>query len=279
MNNYFVIGNPIDHSLSPLIHNYWFKKYKIQSKYEKKKLEENDLKNFINDMKNNNQIDGANVTVPFKKKIIPFLDQLTDVSQKTLSVNTIYKENGKLIGHNTDAPAFAQTLLDLKYWRDGSSRPLRSLIIGAGGVTSSVIFAIEELNDVEGEYYIMNRTKKNAEDLIRNGLKEFKTKPKVLDWGDIPKNLDIIVNTTSVGLAKDENLKLDFSIYKNSKKTVFYDLIYNPKETNFLNDAKERGNTVINGKMMFVLQAKKAFLHWTKINVEIDDEILRLLDR
>ena len=147
-----------------------------------------------------------------------------------------------------------------------------------GGVTSSVIFAIDELNDVEGEYYIMNRTKKIAEDLIRNGLKEFKTKPKVLDWGDIPKNLDIIVNTTSVGLAKDENLKLDFSIYKNSKKTVFYDLIYNPKETNFLNDAKERGNTVINGKMMFVLQAKKAFLHWTKIDVEIDDEILRLLD-
>ena len=80
-------------------------------------------------------------------------------------------------------------------------------------------------------------------------------------------------------MAKDENLKLDFSIYKNSKKTVFYDLIYNPKETNFLNDAKERGNTVINGKMMFVLQAKKAFLHWTKIDVEIDDEILRLLDR
>ena len=102
MSNYFVIGNPIDHSLSPIIHNYWFKKYKIQSKYEKKKLKENDLKNFITEMKNNKQIDGANVTVPFKKKIIPFLDQLTDISQKTLSVNTIYKENGKLIGHNTD---------------------------------------------------------------------------------------------------------------------------------------------------------------------------------
>ena len=82
MSNYFVIGNPIDHSLSPLIHNYWFKKYKIQSKYEKKKLKENDLKNFITDMKNNKLIDGANVTVPFKKKIIPFLDQLTDISQK-----------------------------------------------------------------------------------------------------------------------------------------------------------------------------------------------------
>ena len=278
MSNYFVIGNPIDHSLSPLIHNYWFKKYKIQSEYEKKKLEENDLKNFINEMKKNKNIDGANVTVPFKKKIIPFLDQLTEISQKTLSVNTIYKENEKLIGHNTDAPAFTQTLLDLKDWRSGFNRPLRSLVIGAGGVTSSIIFAIQELNDVEGEYYIMNRTKENAEDLIRTGLKEFKTKPKVLDWGDIPKNLDIIVNTTSVGLVKNENLNLDFANYKNSKNTIFYDLIYNPRETNFLIDAKERGNTVINGKMMFVLQAKKAFLHWTKIDVEIDDEILRLLD-
>ena len=103
---------------------------------------------------------------------------------------------------------------------DGSNRPLRSLIIGAGGVTSSVIFAIDELND-ERKIYILRTEQKNVEDLIRNGLKEFKTKPKVLDWGDIPKNLDIIVNTTSVGLAKDENLKLDFSIYKNSKKNCF----------------------------------------------------------
>lgn len=284
MNNYFVIGNPISHSLSPLIHNHWFRKYTVDSNYERRKLNEDDLKGFIEEVRRAPQINGANVTVPFKKKIIPFLDELTEISQRTLSVNTIYKEKGKLIGHNTDAMAFGQTLVDLKFLRDEkdiaiTDQPLRSLIIGAGGVTSSVIWAMGNLNsNKESTSYIMNRTKKNAENLIYNGMTENYSKSKVLDWGDIPKNLDIIINTTSIGLTKDEKLKLDFSSYNGLKNTLFYDLIYNPKETNFLADAKKRGNKVMNGKMMFILQAKLAFYYWTKIDVEIDDELINLLN-
>lgn len=284
MNNYFVIGNPISHSLSPLIHNHWFRKYRVDSNYEKRKLDEDDLKGFIEEVRRVSQINGANVTVPFKKKIIPFLDELTEISQRTLSVNTIYKEKGKLIGHNTDAMAFGQTLVDLKFLRDEkdiaiTDQPLRSLIIGAGGVTSSVIWAMGNLNsNKESTSYIMNRTKKNAENLIYNGMTENYSKSKVLDWGDIPKNLDIIINTTSIGLTKDEKLKLDFSSYNGLKNTLFYDLIYNPKETNFLADAKKRGNKVMNGKMMFILQAKLAFYYWTKIDAEIDDELINLLN-
>ena len=284
MNNYFVIGNPISHSLSPLIHNHWFRKYRVDSNYEKRKLDEDDLKGFIEEVRRAPQINGANVTVPFKKKIIPFLDELTEISQRTLSVNTIYKEKGKLIGHNTDAMAFGQTLVDLKFLRDEkdiaiTDQPLRSLIIGAGGVTSSVIWAMGNLNsNKESTSYIMNRTKKNAENLIYNGMTENYSKSKVLDWGDIPKNLDIIINTTSIGLTKDEKLKLDFSSYNGLKNTLFYDLIYNPKETNFLADAKKRGNKVMNGKVMFILQAKLAFYYWTKIDAEIDDELINLLN-
>tara|TARA_X000000950_G_C13766626_1_gene599161 strand:+ start:242 stop:1099 length:858 start_codon:yes stop_codon:yes gene_type:complete len=284
MNNYFVIGNPISHSLSPLIHNHWFRKYTVDSNYERRKLNEDDLKGFIEEVRRAPQINGANVTVPFKKKIIPFLDELTEISQRTLSVNTIYKEKGKLIGHNTDAMAFGQTLVDLKFLRDEkdiaiTDQPLRSLIIGAGGVTSSVIWAMGNLNsNKESTSYIMNRTKKNAENLIYNGMTENYSKSKVLDWGDIPKNLDIIINTTSIGLTKDEKLKLDFSSYNGLKNTLFYDLIYNPKETNFLADAKKRGNKVMNGKMMFILQAKLAFYYWTKIDAEIDDELINLLN-
>ena len=282
MNNYFVIGNPISHSLSPLIHNYWFKKYKIQSIYEKKKLEENDLKAFTDEMRNNKNINGANVTVPFKKKIIPFLDELTSISENTQSVNTIIKKNGKLTGHNTDATAFLETLGEYK--RQESNKPLRSLVIGAGGVASSVIFALEELNNSESTTYIFNRTKINAEkmliDIVRNKKGKYSTmiKPTVLEWGDIPKNLEIVVNTTTVGLKKDENLNLNFSNYKGLEHVLFYDLIYNPKETSFLSDAKKRGNKIMNGNMMFLLQAKQAFHHWTDVDVEIDDEILKLLD-
>jgi len=278
MNNYFVIGNPIVHSLSPVIHNHWFRKYNIEGYYEKRKLEEEDLKNFINEIRNNKNINGANITVPFKKKIINFLDELSSAAQTTQSVNTIVKKNGKIIGHNTDVSAFNETIKNyIKNKFDNKS--LNSLIIGAGGVTSSVISSLVNLNNINNTLYIMNRTKKKAEDLVLSGLTSASKRPNVLDWGDIPQNLDIVINTTSVGLVKDESLNLDFSNYKGTNNTLFYDLIYNPKETNFLTDAKKRGNQIKNGQMMFLLQAKHAFRLWTNIDVEIDNEVLKLVDQ
>lgn len=281
MHNYFVIGNPIEHSLSPIVHNYWFKKYKINSKYEKKKLEENDLNNFINEMRANNHINGANVTVPFKNKIIPFLDELTDISKKTLSVNTIYKKNGKLIGNNTDAPAFHDTLKNNNSWSSGKT--LKTLIIGAGGVAPSILWAIRKLSGMHGEIYLANRTKQKALSLLekieQQGAPQdtFKGKIEILEWGEIP-DVNLIVNTTSVGLINNERLSLDFKKFQNNKDVLFYDLIYNPKETNFLSDANQRGNRTMNGKMMFLLQAAGAFNEWTKKNVEINDEVIKLLD-
>ena len=271
MNNYFVIGNPVDHSLSPLIHNYWFKKYKINGTYEKRKLETNELKGFTEEIRNNKSFKGANVTVPFKNEIIPFLDELSNVAEETFSVNTIVKENKKLIGHNTDATAFEKTLEE-----NDSYLSLKTLIIGAGGVTSSIIWAIRSFN--HNKIYIVNRTQEKAIELVRrlspgligNGI-------EVLDWGEIP-DVSLIVNTTSLGLKQNDNLKLDFKKYNNKKDSMFYDLIYNPKETNFLIDAKKRGNYIKNGKMMFLLQAKQAFQLWTNVDVKIDEEILKIVD-
>ena len=272
MSSHFVIGNPIDHSLSPSIHNYWFKKYKINSQYEKKKLENKDLENFIKEMRNDKKIKGANVTVPFKNKIIPFLDDLSPISKETFSVNTVTKENNKLIGHNTDATAFHKTLEENDPWSAQTT-----FIIGAGGVTPSVIWAIREL-DCKDKIYIINRTKEKAEDLVK------KLSPRligdgieVLDWGKVP-DVNLIVNTTSLGLKKNDNLNLDFRKYQNNNSCLFYDLIYNPKETSFLSEAKKRGNYIKNGKMMFLLQAKQAFRLWTNIEAEIDKEILKIVD-
>lgn len=270
MNSYFVIGNPIDHSLSPLIHNYWFKKYQIQSIYEKKKLEENNLKDFTDEIRNSEHINGVNVTVPFKNKILPFLDELTPISKKTLSVNTIFKKNRKLIGHNTDATAFHKTLNKNNSWL-----ALNALIIGAGGVTSSIIWAIRELN-LKGKLYITNRTKEKAIELVKR-IGPLGINIEVLEWGEIP-DVNLVVNTTSVGLIKDEKLSLDFGKYQNNKNSLFYDLIYNPKETKFLNDAKKRNNEIMNGKMMFLLQAKQSFQLWTEVDAEIDDEVIKFLD-
>ena len=105
MRKYLVIGNPIDHSLSPKLHNFWIKSNNIDADYDKKKIEEGEIKNLIQEVKNQ-KISGVNVTVPFKKTIIPYLDELSLEAKQTQSVNTIVYENNKLVGHNTDIGGF-----------------------------------------------------------------------------------------------------------------------------------------------------------------------------
>ena len=109
MNKYLVIGNPIEHSLSPLLHSFWIKKHSINAIYEKQLVEKNDIERIFNDMKEN-KIQGINVTVPFKKIVIPFLDQLSDTAKKTQSVNTIFKRQNKLVGDNTDVYGFSEAI-------------------------------------------------------------------------------------------------------------------------------------------------------------------------
>ena len=106
MKKYLVVGNPIEHSQSPLIHNHWIKKYSlIDSVYEKIEVDEKDLKNIVRDIRDD-KIIGANVTVPFKKSIIPHLDELHDTARDTQSVNTLHKVGNKIVGYNTDTSGF-----------------------------------------------------------------------------------------------------------------------------------------------------------------------------
>ena len=276
MKKYLVIGNPIEHSLSPKIHNHWMRKYNLNdSIYEKKKVEENDLKQIVEDIRNDD-IAGINVTVPFKKLIIPHLDELHETAKNTQSVNTLHKVGNKIIGYNTDAAAFLKTVSDYYGFTtteiDGDVPRRDFFILGAGGVTSSIIFPLQFLvGKSPGVIWVSNRTKKNAEQ-----LKKLFPKIELVEWGQKPPIFcDIVVNTTSVGLKKNDELNIDLKI---DKKTLFYDLIYNPKETNFLKDARLRGNKTMNGQMMFLYQAKIAFNHWTGINPEIDDELIKILE-
>ena len=278
MKKYLVIGNPIEHSLSPLIHNHWMKKYHlVDSVYEKRKVEEKDLKNIIEEIRGD-KIVGVNVTVPFKKLIIPFLDRLDSTAEETQSVNTLFKSNNKIIGYNTDSSGFCDTIRKL-YPMSSDSNMLLPLedkhifIIGAGGVTSSIISALklQGANNIT----LSNRTKEKA-----NELQKLFPKIEILDWGKRPTICNVVINTTSIGLNKDEELEIDFSDYDKDfhKNLLFYDLIYNPKETVFLRKARLRGNKTMNGKMMFLNQAKYAFNIWTNIVPEIDDELIKLLD-
>ena len=263
MKKYLVIGNPIEHSLSPKLHNHWIKKNNIDAVYDKKKLNENDIEGTILKVRNG-EIDGINVTIPFKKSVIPYLDQLTPLANKTQSVNTIYKEKKKVIGHNTDVGGFELGLKHINY----NVKNKKVFILGAGGVVSSIILALKKMGS--SKIILSNRTKEKAED-----LKKIYSDLEIIDWGETP-DFNVIINATSLGLKNHDEIKLDYTDMGSNK--LFYDVIYNPRQTKFLSKAKQFGNQIENGKMMFVYQAHQAFTIWHKIMPEIDDETIKLLD-
>ena len=262
MKKYFVIGNPINHSLSPKLHNYWLEQNNINGVYEKIKLEENEIENFILKIKNQ-EINGCNVTVPFKKTVIPFLDKLSLEAEQTQSVNTISFHNGDLIGHNTDIGGFQKAINKLNY----KVKDKKILILGAGGVVPSIIFALNKME--ASKITVSNRTYKKAEN-----LKSQFNKINIVNWGEIPE-FDIIINATSLGL-NNETIDLNTSNIGDGK--LFYDVIYNPSETNFLKDGKKLGNQTENGKLMFIYQAFEAFKLWHGLEPTVNNQILKLLD-
>jgi len=263
MKKYLVIGNPIGHSLSPKLHNHWIKKNNIDAVYDKKQLNENDIEGTILKVRNG-EIDGINVTTPFKKSVISYLDQLTPLANEAQSVNTIYKEKNKVIGHNTDIGGFELGLKRINY----NVKNKKVFILGAGGVVSSIILALKKMG--ASKIILSNRTKEKAED-----LKKIYSDLEIIDWGETP-DFNVIINATSLGLKNHDEIKLDYTDMGSNK--LFYDVIYNPRQTKFLSKAKQLGNQIENGKMMFVYQAHQAFTIWHKIMPEIDDETIKLLD-
>ena len=219
MKKYFVIGNPIEHSLSPKLHNYWIKQNNLDAIYDKKQLNERDIGEIITEVKNN-KIDGINVTVPFKKSVIPFLDQLTSLADETQSVNTIFKRENKIIGDNTDIGGFENSLNHINY----NVKNKKIFILGAGGVTPSIILVLKKLG--ASKISLSNRTKQKSED-----LKKIHSDLEIIDWGQI-SDFDMIINATSLGLKNNDQIKLDYNKIGSNK--LFYDIVYNPSKTNFL---------------------------------------------
>ena len=263
MKKFLVIGNPIDHSLSPKLHNYWINNNSIDAIYEKQKLNEDELEQIILQIRNK-EISGVNVTVPFKKAVIPHLDELSHESQKTQSVNTIYLKDNKVVGHNTDIVGFETSIKKSEY--DPNNKEV--LILGAGGVVPSIIFALIKMK--VSKIKICNRTKEKAEN-----LKKIYKNIEIIDWGET-LNFDMIINATSLGLKETDNLNLNFSSVTRNK--FFYDVIYNPSETNFLKMGRELGNKTLNGKLMFIYQALSAFNIWHNQKPEINENVIQLLD-
>ena len=249
MKKYFVIGNPIDHSLSPKLHNYWIKENNLEAVYDKKQLNKEDIQEMVLDVKNG-KVNGIN--------------ELTSFAKQAQSVNTIYKQKDKVIGHNTDIGGFELSLQNINY----NVKNKKVFILGAGGVAPSIIVALKKMG--AAQITLSNRTKKKAED-----LKDIYPDIEIIEWGETPY-FNMIINATSLGLKKNDEINLNYNNIEPNK--LFYDIIYNPSQTNFLMKAKKLGNQVENGKMMFIYQACQAFSIWHKITVKIDDKVIKLLN-
>ncbi|MBP9718044.1 shikimate dehydrogenase [Candidatus Gracilibacteria bacterium] len=250
---YCVIGQPIAHSASPRLHNGWFRKLAIKARYEAVEVAPEDLRVFMKTFRE--KYAGGNVTIPHKEKVMKYLDVISDEAKKIGAVNTIVNKKGKLFGHNTDMYGALSSL------KNGGVRSLKNkrvLVVGAGGAARAIVYG---LSTAQAHVVIANRTLSKAKKLAR----EFDVQAiNLAEWQY--EKVDIIINATSVGL-KDKNttpLSNLKSVLKNTqKKPIVMDIVYNPKMTKLLKDARSAGCAIITGDHMFIGQAKKAFELWT----------------
>ena len=262
-----IIGNPIKHSLSPILHNYWFEKYKIDASYSLLEVKNGELGEIVEKLRNKT-LAGINITLPYKQKIVPYLDVLINDAETTSSVNTLYQgDKGKIVGENTDV--FGLQAAYLKEVDNIKNKNV--LVIGAGGVSPSVILSLQKSG--VRKVSIINRTKEKCIFLKKKFINL-----KILDWKDLRseiKNYDIIINATSLGLKN--GMDFDFNFDDTKRDMIYIDTIYNPLETRTFKYLKERNIKVHNGLEMFIYQGQKAFYLWNKINPEIDQKLIEIL--
>jgi shikimate dehydrogenase len=248
-----LIGHPVKHSRSPQIHNHWLAETGIDGNYEALDISPDALENFCAWV-STSQLKGFNVTIPHKETIMAFCDEIDETARTIGAVNTVCIQEGRLIGHNTDAYGFLENLKQGVPDFDMKSVP--AVVLGAGGAARAVLHALTEASIPY--VTLCNRTRERAESLALDfrGI-------SVADWSqrhDILVEASLIVNTTALGMSGQDPLDLDLRSL--STRAVVYDLIYNPLQTDLLKNAAQRGCIAIGGLGMLVYQAQKAFSLW-----------------
>ncbi len=265
-----LIGYPVGHSLSPKIQNAALKASGLEGDYSLFPVAPDDMQTLKDLMASvrSGEMTGFNVTIPHKQNVIPLLDELTPTAQAIGSVNVIYKRGDKLIGDNTDAPGFLADLkkfLTTETWSHGE---LRALVLGAGGSARSVVYAL--VND-GWQVSITARRLEQVQQLSGNfpaiDIEEYDIQTLQLS------NFQLIVNTTPIGMTPnvDRSPLPENTVFPH--KTKVYDLVYNPRETKLVRDARAQGLQAITGLGMLVEQAALGFTLWT--GIKLPDEVFR----
>lgn len=257
-----VIGHPIEHSMSPPMHNNAFKELNMDYVYVAFHVLPENIEKLIESCKTLD-IKGLNVTIPHKTSVIPFLDEIDPTAKKIGAVNTIQFKNGIAKGFNTDGIGAIKSIQEYT-----TLEGKNVLIIGAGGASKAISFTL--INENINSLVIANRSKENACNLIENIRMQCDFEEisyvDIKDSSELIDDVDIIINTTPIGMYPKHEVEPPIKTDKINEKHIVMDVIYNPLETTLLKEARLNGATTINGTSMLINQGLESFKIFTGCN-------------
>jgi len=262
-----VIGHPIVHSKSPLIHNYWIKQSGLKGTYEAVDIPCEDLEGGLKNLIERG-FKGFNVTIPHKESVLALCDELDETAQQIGAVNTVIIDDGRLKGMNTDSFGFIENIRSQK--PDFSFASGSAVVLGAGGAAKAVVHGL--LEHGAPEIIIANRTKEKALILSESCLAPDKV--HLVEWEERSKKLEgvaLLVNTTSLGMEGQDNLDIDLSLLP--RDALVSDIVYAPLYTELLKAAKDSGHEIVTGIGMLLHQARPAFKAWYGVMPEVSAEL------
>lgn len=251
--HYMVLGNPISHSYSPLMHNYAISYHSLSATYFPVQLLETEIQTCVSHMRKEHFL-GANITIPYKEWFLSLVDELSEEAGSIGAINTLVKRDGKIIGHNTDGYGFLKPLQPFMDMVVGE----RAIIFGSGGATKSIIYSLQT-SGIQ-EIFIVTRNP----DIHRNTFDDTVIYTSYDAWEDYAPDSSLIINTTPLGMYPNvQSSPVESTKAHLLSGKLCYDIVYNPKETFFLEQAKEHEATCIGGLDMLIYQGAKAFELWT----------------
>lgn len=259
-----VIGHPIAHSLSPLIHNYWLRQHGIDATYDAVDIAPENLRRGIDDMIARGYR-GFNVTIPHKQAVMSLCDSIDETAQRIGAVNTVVvREGGVLHGMNTDSYGFVENIRQTI--RDIDLQGKAALVLGAGGAARAIVHGLLALGI--GDIRLANRTREKAQDIAA----DFPV--QVIDWESraaAAADIAALVNTTALGMAGQPALEFDMG--QLPTQALVCDIVYRPLQTDLLKTAAQRGNQIVTGIGMLLHQARPAFREWFGVLPEVDAQL------
>ncbi len=265
-----VIGHPISHSKSPLIHGHWIEKHGLTGSYEAIDVPCGNLENRVRDLVKGGYV-GFNVTLPHKEDMLDLCNEVDEIARAVGAVNTVQIRDGRLFGTNTDVFGFVE---NVKIGApDFDFAAGRAVVLGAGGAARAVVQGL--LQEGAPEILLLNRTQEKAQHLVQSAGQPEKI--KVGAWGErsaLLADANIVVNSTSLGMQGQPALEIDLAALP--KNALVSDIVYAPLMTDLLKAAQGRGNPVVTGIGMLLHQARPAFQMWFGVLPEVDEALERL---